>query len=486
MKKRFALIVCLLLSLPFAPGHAMAAATEQTAEAKPLAFTDVTLVDVKDGRLLPNMTVVIKWNRILQVEQAGNDNVPNDALVIHASGKYLMPGLWDMHVHLFSDEEIAFPYLLANGVTGVRDMGATIEQVDEWKKTREAGALAPRVVYAGPALDGAKTLNDGSLMHLNLKTEEEARAQVKELKQFGVHFLKVYTYLPRSVYYAIADEAKKQGLSFAGHVPFAVSAKEASELGQRSIEHLYGIMIASSSMETEIRETYQSNLQYIFHVDQVAAQTYDEQKAQALFATLKKNDTYIVPTLVMFQSFLNPIDQSRAQYAPTAVQKIWADYQKMGEEYPEIKSAKSTISLLYAKYLNVVADMKKAGVPIMAGTDTLWHKLEPLPNLVYGFSLHEELQLLVEAGLTPLEALQAATITPARFLGIADSAGSIEAGKWADLVLLERNPLEDIKHTRLISAVVADGKLLDEITLQKMVKIYPAPGAAVQIESRKR
>jgi imidazolonepropionase-like amidohydrolase len=484
MKKLFSLLIFLMFLSTFALGNVSAASAVQSVKAKPIAITNVTIVDVKEGRLQPNMTVVIMDNRIVQVEQSGKANVPKDTLVFNATGKYLIPGLWDMHVHLFHDEEIAFPYLLANGVTGVRDMGATITQINEWKKTLKEGALAPRLVFSGPALDGAETLGDGSLMHLNLKTEAEARAAVKELKQFGVNFLKIYTYLPRSVYYAIADEAEKQRVPFAGHVPFAVSAKEASELGQRSIEHLYGILIASSSRETEIREKYKNNLPYIFSVDLDASLSYDEQKAQELFETFAKNDTHIVPTLVTFHNLLNAIDKSRAQYAPTAVQKMWADYQEMGKESLAIISSKSIINRLYEKYPKLVGDMNKVGVPIMAGTDTLWTEMEPIPNLVFGFSLHDELKLLVEAGLTPLEALQAATITPAQFLGIADSAGSIEAGKWADLVLLDQNPLEDINHTRLISAVVIDGKWLDKQTLQSMVKTYPAPETTISTREK--
>ncbi len=475
MKKLFSLLIFLLFISTFALEAVSAALVEQSAKAKPLAIADVTIVDVKEGRLQPNMTVVIKDNRIVQVEQSGKVNIPEETIVLNATGKYLIPGLWDMHVHLFNDEEIAFPYLLANGVTGVRDMGATITQIAEWKQTINEGALAPRLVFSGPALDGARTLGDGSLMHLNLKTEAEARSEVKELKQFGVSFLKIYTYLPRGIYYAIADEAKNQGVPFAGHVPFAVSAKEASELGQRSIEHLYGILIASSGLETEIREKYKNNLQYIFSVDLAAADSYDEQKAQALFDTFAKNDTHIVPTLTTFKNLLSTVDKSRASYAPTAVQKIWADYQDTKKVSSVVQSSQSVISRLYEKYPKLVANMHKRGVPIMTGTDTLWTELEPIPNLVFGFSLHDELKLLVEAGLTPLEALQAATITPARFLGMADSTGSIEAGKWADLVLLDQNPLEDINHTRLISAVVADGKWLDKQTLQSMVKTYPAP-----------
>jgi imidazolonepropionase-like amidohydrolase len=296
---------------------------------------------------------------------------------------------------------------------------------------------------------------------------------VQELKQFGVNFLKIYTYLPRRLYLAIADEANEAGIPFAGHVPFFVSAKEAAEMGQRSIEHLYGILLASSTQEDELREAYQHKLSYIFAVDLEAAKSFDERKAQELYATFVKQGTHLVPTLVTFHNLLSPLEPSRVKYAPTAVQKAWMDYQQKGKQGLEM--SRSNIGPLYKIYHNVVHDMNEAGVPLMAGTDTLWHELEPIPNQVFGFSLHDELALLVETGLTPLEALQAATITPAGFLGIADQTGSVEEGKWADLVLLEQNPLEDITHTREISAVVVDGQMLDKEALQTMIKTFPAP-----------
>ncbi|WP_134684079.1 amidohydrolase family protein [Brevibacillus migulae] len=461
--------ICLLTSMI---GSASAASEAETDKEKPYAITHVTIVDVKEGKLQPDKTVVIEENEIVQVEPSSEISIPPEALIYNGTGKYLIPGLWDMHVHLLDDQENAFPYLLANGVTGVRDMGASLSQLDEWRKTIDAGTLAPRLFFSGPALDGAKTMGDGSLMQVNLKTEEEARAKVRELKEVGVNFVKVYTYLPRSLYLAIADEAQKQGLTFAGHVPFAVSAMEASDLGQKSIEHFYGILIASSRQEEEIRAQYANHIPYIFAVDLAAAQSFDTEKAHALFETFAKNQTYIVPTLATFHNLLADMDASRTQYAPTEVQKMWIDYQEKNKAGLEM--SRSVIGRLYELYPQLITEMKERGVPIMAGTDTLWSDKEPIPS-VFGFSLHDELELLVEAGLSPLEALQAATITPAKFLGVDDHAGSIEVGKWADLVLLDENPLEDISHSRSIAAVVTDGKLLDSETLQSMVKTYPSP-----------
>lgn len=473
IKSRYALLVVLVCLFFVAYDPRPAAFAAEMANDKPFAFTDVTVVDVKDGQLLPNMTVVIQGNRIIEVEQSAKAQVPKESVVYDAQGKYLIPGLWDMHVHLLDDSEYAFPALLANGVTGVRDMGATLSEMEDWIRTREVQQIAPRVFASGPALDGPRTSGDGTIMQVNLNSEEEARMAVQALSQYGVDFLKIYTYLPRDMYMVIADEAKRQGIPIAGHVPFAVNAHEASQMGQRSIEHLYGVLLASSTQEGQIRQKYQRAVPYIFSVDLEAAQSYDELLAQELFKTLAENETHVVPTLVTFHHLLSPMDPTISQYAPTDVQKIWADYQEAGKA--NLEYSRSIIGPLYERYLQLVARMNEVGVPIMAGTDTLWSEKEPIPNQVFGFTLHDELELLVKAGLSPIEALQAATIIPASYLGIEDTVGSVDEEKWADLVLLNDNPLDDISHTRQIEAVVVDGRLLDKFTLQNMVRAFPLP-----------
>ncbi|GAA4707515.1 amidohydrolase family protein [Brevibacillus fulvus] len=481
MKTKGLLTIALLFSSLVVLAPVCSAAADDASNPAPLAITHVTVVDVKNGALLPDQTVVMDNRRIVQVIPSGQIRLPQDTVVYDATGKFVIPGLWDMHVHLLDDEQIAFPYLLANGVTGIRDMGAPLEDVQRWRETLLDGTPAPHVFFAGPALDGARTLGDGSLMQVNLRSPEEARAEVDQLVQAGVDFIKVYTYLPDNVYKAIADEAKEQGIPFAGHVPFAVSAKTAAEMGQKSIEHLYGVLIASSSREAEIRKNYADHLSYIFAVDLEAAQSFDKAKAHALFETFANHDTHMVPTLVVYHNLLGPIDPALAQHVPTDIQKYWEDYQKqIKAKNPGAQLTQSVISQLYQIYPHLIDEMNRQGVPIMAGTDTLWHEKEPTPNLVFGFSLHDELELLVQAGLTPLEALQAATITPARFLGIENSSGSIEAGKWADLVLLDENPLVEIAHTRQIWSVISDGRYLDKQTLQGMLRTFPHPDVSGQ------
>jgi hypothetical protein len=275
--------------------------------------------------------------------------------------------------------------------------------------------------------------------------------------------------LPRDTYFAIADEAKRQGIPFAGHVPDAVSAAEASDAGQKSIEHLSGIRLACSSSEDDLRKhliearaksdpalIYQAMSQ----INTKGGQTYSNEKAEALFARFVKNGTWQVPTLVVAWSVASVRD-SRVKAAPSTRAQI----SKKKSDCLQYDTTADSLAVTQAESLNtfeLAATMRRAGVQFMAGTDT------PNPWVLPGPSLHEELSLLVLVGFTPMEALQAATRNPAKYLGMLDSLGTVEAGKIADLVLLEANPLETISNTRRISAVVLRGRLIPKAELKQL------------------
>ncbi len=208
-------------------------------------FTHVTVIDVTGMPSKSDMTVIVAGNRIEAIGKTGKVKTPKDAQIIDATGKYLIPGLWDMHVHTLSNErrETFFPLFIANGVTGVRDMGTStpLEQVNQFRREIADGTrLGPRIVTAGPIVDGPKPVNP--TISIGVANEIEARRAVRLLKQQGADFIKVYSTLPREAYFAIVDEAKKQGLAFAGHVPLSVTAAEASNAGQKSMEHMFGVL----------------------------------------------------------------------------------------------------------------------------------------------------------------------------------------------------------------------------------------------------
>jgi imidazolonepropionase-like amidohydrolase len=453
------------LALAFLAGNLCAAARDTLPG--PLAITGVTVVDVTGGPSLPDRTVVVDGIRITAVGKAGVVRIPRGAQVVDGRGQFLIPGLWDMHVHTAGRSYL--PLYVANGVTGVRDMHAFVPETiyQMRREVRDGKTLGPRIVAAGPVVDGPKPFWPGSLVAGNA---EEGRKAVRALKQQGADFVKVYTKLPRDAYLAIADEAKKQGLSFAGHVPESVSAAEASDLGQKSIEHVTGIALACSEQEDKLRREEVEAMAKADNAAVVAlmrrtqaraADSYNEKKAQALYARFVRNRTWQVPTLTVLRAMGSLGDprftaDGRVKYMSTYIRSFW------DRKLPPDVAA--VLKQGYKRATRTVRAMHQAGVPLLAGTDVT------NPYVFPGFSLHDELALLVsEGGLTPLEALQAATRNPARFLGMENDLGAVQQGKLADLVLLQADPLKDITNTRKIAAVVVNGKLLSREALDSML-----------------
>jgi len=455
-----------------APPAPKARATEDVST-KSLALTHVTLIDMTGAPEKPDMTVIVTGNRIVRVGKTSQTPVPKYAEVLDANGRYLMPGLWDMHVHWYDRDYL--PLFLANGVTGMRIMSGAPEHF-EWRKDVEAGTLlGPRLVIASEIVDGPKPFWPGSI---SVKNAEEGRQAVDRIKQSGADFVKVYTFLPRDAYLAIADESKKLGIPFEGHVPLSVTAEEASKAGQKSFEHLTGVLPACSARKDDLFKAAQADLAdemasakptfWGTHVEalrQVELDTYSPEKATAFFATLKSNGTWQCPTLTVLHALAYSDDPAlqrdpRLRYMPPSVKATWNPLKPYGETPEQYEMAKKE----FQTQLQIVGVMEQSGVGILAGTDTL------NPYIYPGFSLHDELGLLVQAGLTPMQALQAATANPARFLGKEQDFGTIAPGKIADMVLLYANPLEDIANSKKIWAVVYNGKVYPRDALDQMLE----------------
>jgi imidazolonepropionase-like amidohydrolase len=344
-------------------------------------------------------------------------------------------------------------------VTGVRDMGGDLDVLKEWRASIAAGRLlGPRMVIAGPMLDGTVPRFPSSAP---VADAAQGRKVVDDLKAQGVDFIKIQSLIPRDGYFAAADEAKKLGLVFVGHVPDAVRASEASNAGQKSIEHFTGIFEGCSTIEDQLIKGPKGL--------GLNVRTYDPARAKALSALMAKNQTWQVPTLVWErgQWLVDDIDLSHdplIKYAPSAWKnRTWPMF------VSDIKKDMDTDPLpVRKKFVQMELDMTlamfRAGVPFMAGTDTAAGV-----HVFPGFSLHEELALFVRAGLTPMQALQTATLNPAKYLDRLADLGTIERGKLADLVLLDANPLDDIANTRKIRAVVLAGRYLDRAALDRML-----------------
>ena len=454
--------------------------TGARAESGKLAITGVNVVDTASGEVKSDQTIVITEGQIAAIVPSAEFRPQPETRVVEARGKFLIPGFWDMHVHIAGlsadpkwSKDVILPLLTAMGITGVRDMGGDLSVLQQWRREIESGKLlGPHIVTGGPMLvSGGKRTPE----QIPIKTPEEAREAVKNLKQQGADFIKVIDLPSREAFFAVADEAKRQNLPFVGHVPAVVSASEASDAGMRSIEHVVysNLEMDCAAKEDELRQaeraaraTHEEGVSA--RVLQEAMKSYDPAKAAALWERFARNGTWLVPTLVSIEILsrhdMDPATQAsdpRLQYVPASLRKQW-DPRAPGNE-----SSPGEQQWWAQQYVNdgkLTAAMIKGRVSLMAGSDSLDRYVFP------GFALHRELQLLREAGMTPLEALQAATRNPAKFLGREQETGVIAKNAQADLVLLDANPLENISNTAKIFAVVRHGVFLDRSALDGLLK----------------
>ncbi len=435
-----------------------------SAQARTFTLMHVNVIDVASGRVERDVNVTVSGNRITDVSQRP---APKDAEQIDGEGKFLIPGLWDMHVHWYDKQYL--PLFIANGVTGIRIMwGSPLHH--QWSDEFGKGTLiGPRQIIGSSIIDGPKPVWPSSTA---VKDAAQARAAVAREKAAGAEFIKIYSLLPRDAVPAIFDEAKRRRLPVVGHVPNSIRASEISDLGMKSIEHMTGILLEASSHEESIRAELNAPDQpgggaaVMRRRARELLDTYDPAKAGALFKRLAKNGTWICPTLTVLRStaFLNDPEitsDARLRYMPPSMRAMWdpkTDFRFKDFTPQDYQNRRDT----YAQQKRQVAEMRKAGIRFLAGTDVL------NPYCFPGFSLHDELALLVEAGLSPLEALQAATSNVAAFTGNKDY-GAVSGGKIADLVLLEANPLDDIHNTTKIVAVVSNGRYFARAALDQML-----------------
>jgi imidazolonepropionase-like amidohydrolase len=432
--------------------------------AQTLTITNATVVDVSTGTLRRGATVIVDGNRIKSVGPPSASATPPRGQVVDARGMYVIPGLWDMHTHAYFGwsrefgDSYVLPLFIANGVTGIRDMGSDLDAVLRARKEVAAHRLVgPRLVVSGPMLDGPTVAFKASIA---IATPADGRRAVDRLEHRGVDFIKIQSGVPREAYCAIAAEAKKLGIPFEGHVPDAVRASEAVAAGQRPFEHLIGIFEASTPDEDALlRRKYGAGKDSSTNKSLTAfLDRYDAEREATIVRLLAKNNVWQCPTLFWErgQWLVDTVDYRQdpdSAYTP----RTWID-----KKYPSMQRAivgsMDTDPLAVRQRfvdheLAIVRTLHSAGVPFLAGTDT-----PAGVDVTPGISLHRELQRFVDAGFTPLEALQTATINPARFFGKLSDYGSVQAGRVADLVMLRANPLEDIANARAIGGVVADGK----------------------------
>lgn len=406
---------------------------------RPLAIEHVTVIDATGAPAQPDMTVIVRGSRIAAVTPSASARVPRNARVVDGSGKYLIPGLWDMHVHLSSWGQDALATVVSYGILTVRDLGSRLPEIDAWRAAVDRGErVGPHIYRAGSFIDGPKEMTpDRASMTIVVHDAEEGREAVRAQKQRGVDLIKTHNGLSREAFLAIADECRKEHVLLASHLPTRwVTAEEASDAGVSSIEHIE--MLTESLVWENVPPGGKPN------GVMASLEKMTDERAMEVFRRFVKNGTWYDPTLVAYRTFM----QEAVELAPRK------------PEYQRAAAARTTI---FHRFVQLVGLMHRAGVPLLAGSD-----FGPRPETVEypvvhpGTDLHDELLLFVQAGLTPMEALQAATAAPARFMRAADHAGTIAVGKDADLVLLDADPLADIANTRAIAAVVLRGRLLEK------------------------
>ena len=444
-----------------------------------LLIRNVIVIDPRRGSAARNKDVLIEGDRIVRVYPTSRTSPRLDAAVVNGEGRYLIPGLWDMHVHVQNNhpETNYLPLFVANGVTGVRDMGTPASLIATMRQRVKAGAVGPEIVAAGPFVDGPKPLFGGEAT-IAISNASEARAAVAKLKAGGSDFIKLQSVVPYEAYVALAAEAKRQNIPFVGHVPLAVPISEAIKLGQLSIEHFTGVLLASTGKAGELRDKMFGSLQKASFDDDAIARLvflqppaellslYQGDHAREVLRQMADAGTWHDPNLSMLHVIYRydahkKRQADRLQYLPRDLVKSW----ETSILTPSRTSAeKAEAEGFWRKHVELFRLARRAGDRILAGTDVGY------PMVVPGFSIHDELQLMVEAGMTPAEALRTATWNPAVFLGQQRTRGSVEPGKVADLVLLDANPLLDISAASRIHAVVLRGVLHDRGALDEILK----------------
>jgi len=449
-----------------------------------IAITNTSLIDMNNGQVSEDMTLVIKNGIITSIGESNKIELPSEVKIINGTGKYVIPGLWDMHAHTSSEyvtRSILYPSFIANGVTGIRVLSAdcfepcweldmNIEQSRGLQsEVKDGKVIGPKSILGSTYIQGAKPRETSTIKEPGNRQDGEKLVHL--LLDRGIDFIKIYDEIPRDAYFGIADEANKQGLPFAGHVPLSIKASEASDAGQKSIEHCCegSLFEECSSEEKKLREQITKLIQSrepknMYSLVLELVKTYDDAKCQDVYRKFLENNTFYTPTLVATEmdNILRKDDwrkDPRLIYLPRKERDFWDEDEIATKELLGVQDP-----LIRDKRFEIVGDMNKAGVKLLAGSDC------GVFGVHYGFGLHDELELLVEAGLTELEALQTATLNAAEYADKSDSYGNIKTGLMADLILLEANPLDNIRNTKQIYSVLSNGKFYDRQSLDTILE----------------
>lgn len=443
---------------------------------------NISVIDVGTGTTQERQDVVLLNGKILAISPARALARSEGMITIDGTGKYLVPGLWDMHAHSVKHSpQYTHPMFIANGVTGIRDMSGCMSKQDSfftcisdrqaWNAAlRDGRALSPR--YVGQSsfpINGGKEVPDGFPAFFKARSAEESRQLVRFYREAGADFLKVYTELSLGAYRTLADEARRQGLDLAGHRPHQVSLEQALRAGQRSIEHPRLFLQECFRGAERLRELPFALAAAHAELDWKLVNEHDSARCAGLMKQMAQSDTWWTPTLQVLKMEAYAGNQqfrtdARLKYIPYLFNRfVWTPDADRAARQPPDAAGRALYATQYRMALAHIGQAHTAGIKILAGTDAGDTYVFP------GFSMHDELEELVRGGLSPAAALRSATLDAARFAGMDEHFGSVTIGKAADLLLLEANPLEDVRHTRRIVGLFFNGRFLDRHALDALL-----------------
>ncbi len=437
-------------------------------------LTNTRIIDVETGEISENQSIFIKDDMIADIFKDGSRD-PLVSKTIPMEGKFVIPGLWDMHIHLRGSEELTLsnqsllPLFIANGVTTVRDAGGDLtHSILKWRSQIEKDSLiGPYIYTSGPKIDGPDPTWAGSIEVVNAT---EIKAALDSLESIGIDYVKIYeSTLSGQAYLEIIRQAEERGLTVTGHMPMSIFIDDAIHEGLDGIEHLYYVLKGTSDRELEITADVYNGMLGFWDAVKELKESYNEDTARVFYQKLAQEEVYVVPTLYIDKvlSFLHEVDHSNDEHLQYIPDDIRQTYQmRLRSAQRRDAEAKQFEEELHSLFKKMTYDMQQAGVKLLAGSDAGAYN-----SFVYpGISLHQELEQFVDAGLTPLQALQSSSLNGTHFFGDHQQVGTIEIGKDADLLILESNPLDDIFNTRSIHTVISKGKIINSESLYNLLE----------------
>jgi hypothetical protein len=452
----------------------LAACQDKNIQPVDLAILNANVIDLESSNIVVK-NMYIADGKIKSLEDVGANSAYKADSLIDATGKYVLPGFWDNHIHLrggdtlISNNKNFLKLFIANGITTVRDAGGDLTtSVMEWKKQiANEDLVGPTIFTSGPKIDGPNSTWAGSLV---VENEADIPMALDSLQALNVDFVKLYdSQFSGELYLKTIEQTEKRGLIVSGHMPFTVTFDETVDAGMDAIEHLYYVMKGCASNEVEITENMKRGEMGFWNALPSLMNGYADSTAQRTFQKLKQNNVFVVPTLHVGNtlSYLDEVDHTNDPYLKYMGKGIIATYQRRIQSAlrssEEARKNRKDLDIFFGQ---LVKSLDIADVGLLAGSDS-----GAFNSYVYpGISLHDELKAMVEAGISPLDALRTSAYNGALFLKKSNDYGTISEGKVSDLVILESNPLEDIEQTQNIYAVLKGNQVFSKEQLNALLE----------------